>query len=115
MEDDVIPLSVPLQTTDNKTVDRIHILAGQVISTPIRSINRSTSVWGADAKEFKPQRWLQEGGIKGKAKEIQGHRHLLTFVDGPRMCLGKNFALTEFKVCDSPPLNVAESNTDPLD
>ncbi|KAH0826177.1 hypothetical protein J3R83DRAFT_5601 [Lanmaoa asiatica] len=36
-------------------------------------------------------------GIPAKAKEIQGHRHLLTFVDGPRTCLGKNFALTEFK------------------
>lgn len=97
VEDDIIPLSVPLQTADNKTVDRISIAAGQKISIPIRTMNRSTSVWGADAKEFKPQRWLEEGGIQGKAKEIQAYRHLLTFVDGPRACLGKTFALTEFK------------------
>ncbi|KAK0448192.1 hypothetical protein EV421DRAFT_1705921, partial [Armillaria borealis] len=33
-----------------------------------------------------------------RAKEIQGHRHLLTFLDGPKTCLGKAFALTELKV-----------------
>jgi len=65
-------------------------------------MNRSAAFWGEDAKVFRPSRWLEnahgENGIPAKAKEIQGHRHLLTFVDGPRTCLGKNFALTEFKV-----------------
>jgi len=32
-----------------------------------------------------------------RAKEIQGHRHILTFSDGPRTCLGRSFALAEFK------------------
>ncbi|KAK0438374.1 hypothetical protein EV421DRAFT_1714366, partial [Armillaria borealis] len=36
-----------------------------------------------------------------RTKEIQGHRHLLTFVDGPRTYLGKTFALAEFKVSKS--------------
>ena len=98
-EDDIIPLSAPLQTADNKIVDRVSIAAGQTVAVPIRTINRSTSIWGADAKEFKPQRWLEEGGPQGKAKEVQGYRHLLTFVDGPRACLGRGFALAEFKVC----------------
>ena len=38
-------------------------------------------------------------GVVGKAKEIVGHRHILTFSDGPRTCLGKGFALANFKVC----------------
>ena len=99
MDDDIIPLSVPLQTADNNTVDRISIAAGQFVSVPIRTINRSVSIWGPDAKEFKPQRWLDEDGIPASAKEITTYRHLLTFVDGSRACLGKTFALTEFKVC----------------
>lgn len=62
-------------------------------------MNRSTSFWGPDAKEFKPERWLDdESGVPEKAKEVQGYHHLLTFVDGPRTCLGKGFALAEFKV-----------------
>jgi cytochrome P450 len=97
-EDDIIPLSVPLHTADNKTTDRISIGSGQLVRIPIRTMNRSAEIWGADSKEFKPQRWLEEGGIQGKAKEIQGYRHLLTFVDGPRMCMGKSFALIEIKV-----------------
>ena len=40
-------------------------------------------------------------GVVGKAKEIVGHRHILTFSDGPRTCLGKGFALANFKVCFS--------------
>lgn len=98
VKDDIIPLSAPIRTADNKLVDRISIAAGQSIIVPMRAINRSTDIWGPDAKEFIPQRWIDEGGIPAKAKEVQGHRHLLTFVDGPRTCLGKSFALAEFKV-----------------
>ena len=61
-------------------------------------MNRSTVIWGPDAKEFRPERWLEKNGLPKKAQEIQGHRHLLTFSDGPRTCLGKGFALAEFKV-----------------
>jgi len=35
----------------------------------------------------------------GRWQEISGYRHLLTFADGPRACLGKGFALAEIKVC----------------
>jgi hypothetical protein len=36
--------------------------------------------------------------LPASAKDLQGHRHLITFVNGPRTCLGKHFALAEFKV-----------------
>jgi cytochrome P450 len=97
-EDDVIPLSEPVCTRSGKMTDSISIAKGSLMVISIRAINRSSAIWGPDAKEFKPDRWLTEDGISGKAKEIQGHRHLLTFVDGPRTCLGKDFAIAEFKV-----------------
>jgi cytochrome P450 len=96
-EDDVIPLSVPIQTADNQTVDHISISAGQLVSIPILAIQRCKSIWGEDAHEFKPERWLDEDGIPSKAKEFQGYHHLFTFGDGPRTCLGKGFATIEFK------------------
>ncbi|OBZ66782.1 GDP-L-fucose synthase [Grifola frondosa] len=95
--DDVIPLSAPVQTASGKFVDSISVSKGQAVTVPIGCINRSETIWGADAKEFVPERWL-DGGVPKKAQEIQGHRHLLTFSDGPRMCLGRGFALAEFKV-----------------
>jgi cytochrome P450 len=78
-------------------VDSLAIAKGTIITIPIMAVNRSEAFWGPDAKEFKPERWLAEGGLDG-AKEMPGYRHLLTFSDGPRICLGKGFALAEFKV-----------------
>jgi cytochrome P450 len=95
--DDVIPLSEPVCTESGEITDSISIAKGTLITIPGAAINRSLAIWGPDAKEFKPDRWLTEDGISGKAKEVQGHRHLLTFVDGPRTCLGKDFAVAEFK------------------
>ncbi|KAI0730033.1 cytochrome P450 [Fomitopsis betulina] len=96
-EDDVLPLSTPLRTADGRTVDSVAIPKGSVVLVPAHAMNRSVKYWGADAKEFKPERWLIPDGILKAAQDIQGHRHLLTFADGPRICLGRHFALAEFK------------------
>ncbi|KAF8125506.1 cytochrome P450 [Boletus edulis] len=101
VEDDVIPLSQPIRTKFGKLVNSITIAKGTLVAISMESMNRSAAFWGEDAKVFRPSRWLEDkhgqNSIPAKAKEIPGHRHLLTFVDGPRACLGKNFALTEFK------------------
>ncbi|OJT02316.1 11-oxo-beta-amyrin 30-oxidase [Trametes pubescens] len=96
-KDDVIPLSQPLRLPNGELTDHVAVRAGQHMTVPIGAINVSAAFWGADAREFRPERWLADDGIPKKAQEVQGHRHLLTFVDGPRMCLGRGFALAEFK------------------
>jgi cytochrome P450 len=95
--DDIIPLSEPVRAESGEMMNSISIAKGTLITISSTGINRSSAIWGPDSKEFKPDRWLTEDGISEKAKEVQGHRHLLTFVDGPRTCLGKDFAITEFK------------------
>ncbi|KAF7354641.1 Cytochrome P450 4F12 [Mycena sanguinolenta] len=94
-QDDVIPLSTPIVTATGETVSSITVAKGTVIVEPIRAINRSEAFWGPDAKEFNPERWFRD--IPLATRELQGYRHLLTFHDGPRTCLGKGFALAEFK------------------
>ncbi|KAI6026842.1 cytochrome P450 [Pisolithus microcarpus] len=96
-EDDVIPLLEPVQTKSGEIVDSIVVERGTILSVPISCINRSDAIWGPDAKAFKPERWLEPNGITEKAQEVKGHRHLLTFGDGPRSCIGKTFALAEIK------------------
>lgn len=96
-EDDIIPLSEPVRTRSGRVVNSISVTRGTQIGISAACINRSAALWGADSKVFRPERWLEEGGIPQKAKEVQGYRHLLTFVDGPRTCLGKGFAVAEFK------------------
>ncbi|THH10066.1 hypothetical protein EW146_g8484 [Bondarzewia mesenterica] len=97
MTDDVLPLTTPIVTKDGKTTDRVAVAKGTTIVVPIHAVNVCEALWGPDAKEFKPERWLEDGVGKTRAAEIAGHRHLLTFVDGPRTCLGKGFAIAEFK------------------
>ncbi|KAG6876110.1 hypothetical protein C0992_000947, partial [Termitomyces sp. T32_za158] len=94
-EDDIIPLSDPIVTATGEVVSSIVVRKGTIVSAPIRAINRSIAFWGPSAKEFEPERWLVNSDVP--AKQLHGHRHLLTFSDGPRICLGRHFALAEFK------------------
>ena len=112
-QDHIIPLRSPIHTLsrNGEFVNYINVARGTVLIVPIRRVNCSEASWGPDAKRFRPERWLlchngngmsekeekTDGG--GLAKELQGFHHLLTFGDGARMCIGKQFALMELKVC----------------
>lgn len=111
-EDDVIPFTMPVTTSTGEIVTSITVAKGTTVSSPIRAVNLSEEFWGPDAKEFKPERWLEDAD--NRSKEISGHRHLLTFADGPRICLGRSFALTEFKVRLSCPCRLTPSLTQHL-
>ncbi|KAJ7688275.1 cytochrome P450 [Mycena rosella] len=94
IQDDIIPLGTPVVTPSGEVISSIAVAKGSAVLAPIRCINRSEALWGPDAKEFKPERWVEvKKEMKLPAKELQGHHHLLTFHDGPRTCLGKSFAL----------------------
>ncbi|KAI6157012.1 cytochrome P450 [Pisolithus tinctorius] len=96
-EDDVIPLSEPVRTKSGEVVDSITTERGTEIGISISGMNRSEAIWGPDAKVFRPERWLEADGVTNKAQEVKGHRHLLSFGDGPRACVGKLFAIAEIK------------------
>ncbi|KAF8334402.1 cytochrome P450 [Amanita rubescens] len=87
--DDVIPLGIPIKTASGQVIDSLVVTKGTILSAPFIFTNRNERSWGPDAKEFKPERFFHEN------PNVQ--RHLLSFSDGPRICLGRNFALTEFK------------------
>ncbi|EIW82167.1 cytochrome P450 [Coniophora puteana RWD-64-598 SS2] len=100
LEDDVIPLGAPIQDANGRVIDSITIAKGTLVFMSVEYLNRSEKFWGPDAKVFRPERWLEGGDLQAgnvKANELRGHKHLLTFNDGPRTCLGKNFALAELK------------------
>ncbi|KXN88329.1 11-oxo-beta-amyrin 30-oxidase, partial [Leucoagaricus sp. SymC.cos] len=94
--DDVIPFGTPLTTASGSKIDQLFVAKGTIVSSPIAYLNTSETFWGSDSREFVPERWLDERFER--ASEIQGHRHMLTFSDGPRICLGRTFALAEFKI-----------------
>ncbi|KLO13810.1 cytochrome P450 [Schizopora paradoxa] len=96
--DELMPLSTPITTETGELIDSLPVPKGTTVVIPLRAINRSKAVWGENAKDYVPERWMEsEKGLTPGAKQIQGYHHLLTFSDGPRICLGRGFAVAEFK------------------
>lgn len=61
-------------------------------------INRSPHLWGSDAASFVPERWID--AHTGKANNTGGQTSNyanLTFLHGPRSCIGERFARSELK------------------
>jgi cytochrome P450 len=50
--------------------------------------------WGLDADQFKPERWLAAG--KANTGGAESNYSYLTFLHGPRSCIGREFARAEF-------------------
>jgi hypothetical protein len=53
------------------------------------------SVWGKDAASFKPERWIVDGGTPAPADRPHGWNGLLSFSDGPRLCIGYRLGTLE--------------------
>ncbi|KAF2674259.1 cytochrome P450 [Microthyrium microscopicum] len=60
--------------------------SGTIISASAYVVGRNQKIWGANATDFKPDRWLSEDA-RGKDK------YLLHFGQGHRSCIAKNQAL----------------------
>lgn len=90
-----IPLSKPYPTRDGKgSITSIHVPKGREVIIPIQAINSDPGIWGQDALDFVPERWLD---LPDSAKHNGLPMHLMTFISGPRGCIGNRFALAEFK------------------
>lgn len=75
----------------------------QVLLVPW-AINRSPALWGPDAERFRPERWIDNDD-----DDEQGRRRAnnhggassnycqLTFLHGPRSCIGQKFAQAELR------------------
>ncbi|KAI0633788.1 cytochrome P450 [Trametes polyzona] len=94
-KDDVIPLSEPFVGRDGQVHNEIRIAKGNRFGIPILAMHRSKAIWGEDALEFRPERWDHPPEAIAAMPGVWGH--LLTFIDGPRACIGYRFSLIEIK------------------
>jgi cytochrome P450 len=72
-------------------INGITIPKGTIIFIPIMGVNFDEAVWGPDVDNFNPDRW-------DKLPETVTNYSYLTFLQGPRSCIGRRFAETEMKV-----------------
>ena len=58
------------------------------------AINTATTLWGPDAEKFNPDRWMGAG--KANSGGAESNYAFMTFLHGPRSCIGQSFAKAEF-------------------
>ncbi|KAL3293974.1 benzoate 4-monooxygenase cytochrome p450 [Colletotrichum asianum] len=78
---------------------------GSLIGMNPYIVGRNKDVYGADADEYRPERWLQQGGEDDEAYKLrmrQWNATGIVFGGGSRICLGRNLSLMEiYKVVPS--------------
>ncbi|CAL5015342.1 unnamed protein product [Urochloa decumbens] len=58
------------------------------------AMGRMDFLWGPDAEEFRPERWLDDDGVFVPESPFK----FTVFQAGPRICLGKEFAYRQMKI-----------------
>ncbi|KAJ6548742.1 cytochrome P450 [Mycena capillaripes] len=96
LEERTIPFVTP-----SGTVSSVKIPRGTTIFLGIAGANRLRSVWGPDATEWKPERWLS-GDLYYKVDpslRLPGiYAGMMSFLGGRRSCIGYKFAEIEIKI-----------------
>ncbi|XP_021664436.2 alkane hydroxylase MAH1-like [Hevea brasiliensis] len=57
------------------------------------AMGRMEEIWGKDFLEFKPERWISEGG---RIKHVPSYK-FVAFNEGPKSCIGKESAFLQMK------------------
>lgn len=58
--DAVLPLSEPITGIDGSKINEIHVPKDTTVVVGVLSSNRNKAIWGEDALEWKPERWLDQ-------------------------------------------------------
>lgn len=92
-----VPLS-PKVTEKDTTLLGVKLPKGTPLAVPVEALNRDTTLWGPDADEFNPERWLGDGdrALTGGAPS---NFAMLSFGAGPNICIGQNQARAFLACC----------------
>ncbi|KAI8346292.1 cytochrome P450 [Mortierella sp. GBAus27b] len=82
-----VPRNMKVCVEDDVLPNGVVIKKGEFFQWSPWTMGRDTTIWGPDAKEFRPERWLE--GDKASPTKFPA------FHAGPRTCLGQQFATIE--------------------
>ncbi|KAI1325231.1 cytochrome P450 78A3 [Xylariaceae sp. FL0255] len=85
-----IPMTVR-QSLEDDVLGDYKVPAGTVVYVLANAINRLPMYWGPTADEFDPDRW-------DDLPSTFTANAFMTFLQGPRSCIGRKFAETEMKI-----------------
>ncbi|KAI1149903.1 cytochrome P450 3A5 [Nemania diffusa] len=84
-------LMSPRQTARDLVIEGVYIPKGTQVDLHMPLLHHHQGVWGPDASAFNPARWDHLTGESASPYAFEA------FIQGPRMCPGKNFAVVEIK------------------
>jgi cytochrome P450 len=92
-----VPVTIRVARQDTHLVGH-YVPKGTEIMISPWLINRSKHVWGEDAEQFRPERWIdQDTGKPNNMGGAASNYDYLTFLHGPRSCIGQGFAKAELR------------------
>lgn len=119
-----LPLQFPVHSSSGAEISSIAVHEKSFVIISILAANRNRTIWGDDANEWKPERWLSspEGkhgqgtdvpsgdvevlssklpapilGVKDGIRYPGVYSNMMTFLGGSRSCIGFKFAEMEIK------------------
>jgi cytochrome P450 len=90
-----VPLTMRQAICDSNLAGQ-PIPKGVVVVLSMWQMNRSPEVWGSEAAEFHPERWITDGKPNTNGGASSNYE-FLTFLHGPRSCIGQGFAKAEMR------------------
>ncbi|KAL0062020.1 hypothetical protein AAF712_011098 [Marasmius tenuissimus] len=101
-QDAIVPFTTPVRCTDGSVINEITLPARTKVHIDIVNANRNPELWGPDALEWKPERWLASLPSALTEAKVPGiYSHLMTFIGGGRSCIGFKFSQLEMSMYSS--------------
>ncbi|PKI77758.1 hypothetical protein CRG98_001882 [Punica granatum] len=89
-----VPVDAKICFADDTLTDGFSVRRGDLVAYQAYAMGRMKFIWGEDAEEFQPDRWLDEDGLFQPESPFK----FTAFQAGPRICLGKEFAYRQMKI-----------------
>jgi cytochrome P450 len=89
------PIERKSAVADDEMPSGHKVSARDIVFVSIYSMGRMEAIWGADCREYMPERWFSEN--RRQLRCMPSHKFLV-FNSGPRMCLGKEITMTQMKM-----------------
>ncbi|KAJ9556463.1 hypothetical protein OSB04_011077 [Centaurea solstitialis] len=89
-----VPVDAKICCADDVLPDGYDVKKGDMVSYQPYAMGRMKFIWGDDAEDFKPERWIDENGCF----QPQSSFKFTAFQAGQRICLGREFAYRQMKI-----------------
>ncbi|KAH8105408.1 cytochrome P450 [Cristinia sonorae] len=98
-KDTIMPLSTPIRGKDGTMISKLLVPKSTTVIIGILACNTNPAIWGQDAREWKPERFLKPLPDSVAEARVPGiYSNLMTFLGGGRACIGFKFSQLEMIV-----------------